>query len=432
MRYLLLLLAPAVAIAQTGGAPTARPVTLSEAIRLAQQNSPQTVVARNAIDQRESAVRTAWGQFLPSLTVSTGGSRSQGTTLNNQGELVSFTRPWNFSRGLSSQITVFDGGLRNYNLSAAKSEVAAANADERGARYSVALSVSQSYFAVLAARESRSAATAQLEEARQNLRSAEARLAAGAATRSDSLRSAIAVGNAQLALLTAETNLQNGNASLTRLLGTSFVVTASEADTAQVPDFSPDSAALLAALSQTPEVVAAELSVSAARSSLKASRTSYYPQLSMNFGLSGANTPDNFDPIQGHFLQSRNMSFSFSLNLFNRFAREGNIVNARIAEQNALATLRDTRLSAQQQLTQFLGDLRLARARVQIQQASVEAAQEDLRVQQQRYGLGATTLLELLTSQTALNSARIALIAARRDARIAEANIEALLGRDLR
>jgi outer membrane protein len=432
MRYLLLLLAPAVAIAQTGGAPTARPVTLSEAIRLAQQNSPQTVVARNAIDQRESAVRTAWGQFLPSLTVSTGGSRSQGTTLNNQGELVSFTRPWNFSRGLSSQITLFDGGLRNYNLSAAKSEVAAANADERGARYSVALSVSQAYFAVLAARESRSAATAQLEEARQNLRSAEARLAAGAATRSDSLRSAIAVGNAQLALLTAETNLQNGNASLTRLLGTSFVVTASEADTAQVPDFAPDSAALLAALSQTPEVVAAELSVSAARSSLKASRTSYYPQLSMNFGLSGANTPDNFDPIQGHFLQSRNMSFSFSLNLFNRFAREGNIVNARIAEQNALATLRDTRLSAQQQLTQFLGDLRLARARVQIQQASVEAAQEDLRVQQQRYGLGATTLLELLTSQTALNSARISLIAARRDARIAEANIEALLGRDLR
>jgi outer membrane protein len=85
----------------------------------------------------------------------------------------------------------------------------------------------------------------------------------------------------------------------------------------------------------------------------------------------------------------------------------------------------------QQQLTQYIGDLRLARARVQIQQSAVESAQEDLRVQQQRYGLGAATLLEVLTSQTGLNNARNALIAARRDARIAKANIEALLGRDL-
>jgi outer membrane protein len=431
MRYLLLLLAPAVAIAQTGGAPTARPVTLDEAIHLAQRNAPQTVVARNAIDQRETAVRTAWGQFLPSLTASAGGQRSQGTNIDNRGELVSYTRPWNFSRGLSSQLTLFDGGLRNYNLSAAKAEVAAAEADERGARYNVALSVSQAYFAVLAARESRTAAEAQLEEALQNQRSANARLAAGAATRSDSLRASITVGNAQLAVLTAQTNLQNNNATLTRLVGSNEVVTAVEADTAVVPDVAPDSAALMAALYQTPEVMAAEVSVSAARSALKASRTSYYPQLSMNFGISGANTPDNFDPIQGHFLQSRSMSFSFSLNVFNRFQREGNIVNARIAEQNATATLRDTRLAVQQQLTQYIGDLRLARARVQIQQSAVESAQEDLRVQQQRYGLGAATLLEVLTSQTGLNNARNALIAARRDARIAKANIEALLGRDL-
>ena len=431
MRYLALLFVPAIGLAQIGRDAGVRPITLPEAIRLAHQNSPQTVMARNAIDQRESAVRTAWGQFLPNLTLSSGGNRSSGTTLNNQGELVSFTRPWNFSRGLSSQVTLFDGGARNYNLSAAKAEVAAANADERGARYNVALSVSQAYFAVLAARESQVAANAQLEEAQQNLRSATARLAAGAATRSDSLRSAIQVGNAQLALLSAATNLQNSNASLTRLVGTNFVVTASDADTGQVADFAPDSAALMTALGQTPEVLAAMISVNSAHSALKASQSSYFPQLSMNFGMSGANTPDNFDPLTGHFLQSKNMGFSISLNVFNRFSREGQIVNARIAERNAEATLRDIRLANQQQLTQYLGELRLAQTRIQIQQQSVEAAQEDLRVQQQRYQLGATTLLELLTSQTALNTARNALISARRDARIAKANIEALLGRDL-
>ena len=43
------------------------------------------------------------------------------------------------------------------------------------------------------------------------------------------------------------------------------------------------------------------------------------------------------------------------------------------------------RLPAQQQLVQYLGPLRLAQERIAIQQASLEAAQEDLRVQQQRY-----------------------------------------------
>ena len=86
---------------------------------------------------------------------------------------------------------------------------------------------------------------------------------------------------------------------------------------------------------------------------------------------------------------------------------------------------------AQQQLTEFVGSLRLAEARVAIQLASVTAADEDLRVQNQRYALGGSTLLDVLTSQTQLNQARTALIQARYDARVARAQIEALLGRDL-
>ena len=93
--------------------------------------------------------------------------------------------------------------------------------------------------------------------------------------------------------------------------------------------------------------------------------------------------------------------------------------------------LRDARLAAQQSLVQQLGALRTAEERIRIQQASVLAAQEDLRVQQQRYALGASTLLDLLTSQSQLNQARAALIQARQDYRIARAQIEAIVGRDL-
>ena len=52
-------------------------------------------------------------------------------------------------------------------------------------------------------------------------------------------------------------------------------------------------------------------------------------------------------------------------------------------------------------------------------------------MQNQRYALGASTLLDILTSQSQLNSARYALIQARYDARLAKAQIEAIIGRDL-
>jgi outer membrane protein len=97
----------------------------------------------------------------------------------------------------------------------------------------------------------------------------------------------------------------------------------------------------------------------------------------------------------------------------------------------AQAQLRDTRLLAPQQLTTYMSAFRTAEQRVQIQLASVAAADEDLRVQQRRYQLGASTFLDVLTSQATLNQARVALIQARFDARVAKAQIETLTGKDM-
>ena len=64
-------------------------------------------------------------------------------------------------------------------------------------------------------------------------------------------------------------------------------------------------------------------------------------------------------------------------------------------------------------------------------QINVRASEEALRVNQQRYALGAGTLLDVLTSQSNLIVARQQLIQTRLDYRNARAQIEALIGRDL-
>ena len=78
-----------------------------------------------------------------------------------------------------------------------------------------------------------------------------------------------------------------------------------------------------------------------------------------------------------------------------------------------------------------LGGFHEATQRVASEAATVDAADEDLRVQRDRYSLGGSTLLDVLSSQAALDQARRDLIRARYDQRVAKAQLEALVGRDL-
>ena len=431
--FFLAALVPAALSAQAAQ-DSARPISLDEAIALARRNSPQVISAHNAIDANEATVRTRLSSFFPTISGSLSSSWGAGQVFDNKGDIVTRNNvtPWNWSRRLSANWLLFDGGDRNFQLRSARANVASAEANEVAAQFSVAYSVAQQYYAGLAARESRSAAVTALAEAEQNLRAANGRIASGAATRSDSLRAIIAVGNQQLAVMTAENDLQNANAALTRLVGAPFSVTAAPTDTALTLIAVPDSAELAKYLNESPAVRAAEASVSAASAGVRSSRTDYWPSLSASYGLTNNIADTSFHLWQGRTLQNKSFGLSMSVPIFNGLAREETVQRAKISEMKAKASLRDAQMLAQQQLVQYLGQFRLAQARIAIQQASLEAALEDLRVQQQRYTLGASTQLELLTTQTQLNSARYNLVNARYQLRIAKAQLEQLLGREIR
>ena len=199
-----------------------------------------------------------------------------------------------------------------------------------------------------------------------------------------------------------------------------------------IPIVRVDSTELAKYLETSPAILSARASVNAAGAGVRSSRTDYWPSITTSYGLTNNIADSSFHFWQGKTLQNKSFSVSMSVPIFNGLAREEAVQRAKITEMNARASLRDSELLAQQQLTQYLGQLRLAQARIAIQQASLEAAQEDLRVQQQRYGLGASTQLELLTTQTQLNSARYNLVNARYQVRIAKAQLEQLLGREIR
>ncbi len=426
------LFAPALLNAQAFG-DQPRIISLDEAVGLAQRNAPAAVQARGQLRQSEASVHGSYAAFIPSISVSAGNAYAPGAQRQifnpNTGQVETVDGSWSGSTGLSASLNLFDGGRRLHDLRTARAQVDVAEANEVTQEFRVALDVKQAFFSALAARELLAAAQAQLEQAEQQMRAASARVAAGAATRSDSLRSAIQLGNAQLAIVTAENQLRGANATLTRLVGTDYQVTANPADTLDLDRLTVDSLTLERLALDGPTIRQTEAQVAAARAGTRAARTTYLPSIDATYSRSGSG--DRRFGFGDPYNYNSNLRITASLPLFNQLQRETNRVRADVALTNAEAQRRDARLAAQQQLTQLLGSLSTAEQRVEIQQASVDAAEEDLRVQQLRYNVGASTLLDVLTSQTQLNQARAGLIQARYDYRVTKAQIEALVGREL-
>ncbi len=437
-----LMAAPLHAQGITGGLSSgddgAQPITLEEAIGLAQRNSPLAVQARGLDRNASAARRQAVGSYVPNVNLSAGSGRTQGTTINNfNGQLTALSgNPWSYNNGLLLNVELFDGGRRLSEIKRIRATADVADVSATAARFDASLQVKQQFYAALAARESEAAARAQLEQAEQQFRASIARVAAGVATKSDSLRSAIQVGNARLAVLTADNDLRVANASLTRVAGSVVTITAQPGDTLEASVSLPTENELALFASDGPAVRLAKSNLAVALAAKRSQRSSYLPTLttSYNFTFSQNSrgfTGGNLVLVGGDNASRQTLNFNIQYQLFNGFQREAQSVQADVALTNAEAQLRDEQLAAKQNLVSFVRSMQNAQARVDVQLAAIAAADEDLRVQQQRYALGVSTLLDLLTSQTQLNQARQALIQARLDSRLARAQLSSLVGREL-
>jgi outer membrane protein TolC len=414
-----------------------QPVTLAEAIRLAQDNSPQAIAARNSVESSNVAVRTAYGAFLPSINASFGAGRQftgtgSLTRVNSAGETVTIAGDrWNYSNSLGLSAQLFNAA--NFpNLRAAKADVTAAKAAVVTQSFTVALNVEQQFYNALSALESEDAARTQLAEAQQQLDASRRRVVAGAATASDSLTAIVQVANAQLALKTAQSQRRDANASLTRLVGSTIPLSAAlndpavtARDTIQI-----DSAAVVVQAEAAPNIVQATAELAAADQRRRAAKAAYIPTISANYSRGGSGA-GAYGLGNDPFVYSGQLNLSLSIPIFNGFAREGQVANASLNKANAAATLRDAKLAAKQLSVQYIDALRLGQEQILVQTASIAAATENLRVVQQRYNLGLSTIVDLLTAQTTLNQAQSNLIAARNTVRLATAQIEALIGQPL-
>ena len=420
---------PALGAAQ---APDAGPqaISLDDAVRQAQANSWQTVQARSASRVADANFKSAVAAFLPSLSVGQSAYHSGGAIFL-QGSLIPTSSQWSYSKGYSVGLTLFDGGARFLNYAAARANLAAADQNQVIQRYAIALNVKEAYFAVLEAREAEAAADQQLAEANEQLAVTQAKVAGGSLSRAESLTSAVTAGQAKLAVITAQGSLVTANAALSRLVGGTREVTAMPADTALVPTISLDSATLEKLVLEGPSVRQAARLVDADRSSRWAAITRYLPSFGVGYSYSRYYASDHFMIGGGSLVNNHTLYYFANYSLFDNFQREANVITASANADNARAQLRDARLAARENLAQYLAQFRTAQQTIDLQRLTIESAEENVAAEDAKYRAGAAALVDVLTAQTALATARQNLIQARLNARTAKAQIEAIIGKDL-
>ena len=410
-----------------------RVVTLPDAIRLAERTQPGMVQAQAGVRTAAAQRRNAWGAFLPSLTAGSSASEffSEGAARVDPltGQLTSGDNTnRSVSTSLSASVDLFTGFRRGAELQAAKAGQVQADASLVDTRFQQALATTNVYFDALSAAQLVGVREASVRRADEQLKVSVSKLHAGSATRSDSLRSLVTLGSARLDLIQSQTDLATAEANLAHQVGEVGRVSAADDSSFHRLLTAIDTVGLrLEAESRSPRIQSAVATASVARANVRASRSAYWPSLTL-----GANTGWNASRNNDYaFLNQRQVSLQLSWALFNRFDRELAIAQREASYDVAQATAEDERRAVQAELTARLAELDAARAKIDITITSVTAATEDLRVQQERYRLGASTIVDVLTSQEALNQAEVDVVNARFDYLRAKAQLDALIGRML-
>ncbi len=400
-------------------------VTLDEAMSLAMRYSPAIIQAEGDIRVAQATKRETISDWLPRLTGSSGWSINSSERFDPTNQITVSGSATSINGSLNASYTVFDGFRRNAQSKARGANLTSAEASYTSQEFQIALQTKQAFFNALAADELVRVSETRIVRAVRQLQTTRDRLAAGSAIRSDTLQSFVEWANARLQLINSQTQRATASANLARLIGFDGDVRAvGDESIAFIADL--DTAAIrVEALTHGPTIEQITAAARSADAQVGVSRSAYFPSVTASYSRSLAG--QDFDNLRSSWSGRVGLSWQ----IFQGFSRETGMARSAAAQDAAHARIDDTRRQVNAQLTQQFASLQSAAIRIQIAEASLAAATEDLRVQQERYRLGAATILEVMQSQISVDQSEVDGVQARLDYLLARAEIEAIVGRTI-
>lgn len=417
-------------------------LTLEQAKQIALERNLNVAQAGNNVEAAQASVLAATGNYLPTLSASASWNRSQTdskeTFVDPQGTIksVGIQTDNRFSTGVNLGYTIFDGFAREGTMKRASSNAVASEQTASRTRQAIVFQVESAYLNVLRNEQLVKVSEENLKRDNRQLERITESNRVGALSLADVYRQQSQVAVDELNLITAQNNYDKSKADLIALIG----LDVSEEYTIADPSVSTEigQAELESTMSQyknfrelseralakRPDYQAATESFNAADASVTSARSGYLPSISANAGytLNG----DQFSTLSDR--KSLAWGVSLRWNIFDGFGTNQALQAAQVQRKNADLGLQQTQRSISVEVKKAMLDLEAARKQYDVSQKGLTSATEDRKIAEERYNLGAGTLLDLLTGNANLVNAEANKINAAYNYITAKRNLEYVIG----
>jgi outer membrane protein len=424
-------------------------LTFKQAIDAALEKNIDILRAQNTLEGQQSAVLAAYGNFLPNLSASGGWARQEthqpastagfytvGGVLYPTAGTSGVTTSNSYRTGVQASLTLFDGFNNTSNLNKASATAVSNEFTLYRTRQSIVFQTQTLYLQVLRNRTLLSVSEDNLKRSQQQLQRIVESNKVGAVAAADVYRQQVQTANDELSLIRAQNAYDNSKADLLFLLSldvvqdydisdSQLIAEAEKADAAEAKGLYSDYNQLVnQGLASRPDYQASLYSKQSAESDVTISRSGYLPTISASAGYSLNNS--EFSNISDN--KFMNWGISFSLPLFNGFQTNTQVQAAKLrlrnSEDQVAQTVRQVQVDVRKAMLNFESSIKALDVSVK----AVFSAEEDRRIAEERYNLGAGILLDLLTANANYTQALSNKVNAQYDLVLAKQQLKYVVG----
>ncbi|MCL5028822.1 MAG: TolC family protein [Bacteroidetes bacterium] len=396
-------------------------LSLNEAISIALHRNTALQKSVNNISSSESNLKAAWGGLLPTVSAQGGWqwsySKQQGTPINI-GSFVytppsTTTQTRNYSASANASWTLFDGLASITNVSLSQKELESAKLQLENLKQNTVFQTISLYYAVINNQQLLKVKEDNVAWNKRNVETVTERNKLGAVTLADVYSAQVQEGNAELDLIQTNNNLEVSKSQLLYFLGLDVLQNYSFSDSLTTQeenilqaDISEQYTGLdemvKEALANRADYKSAILDYESAQNGITVAEGSYFPRLTNSYSYNTyANQLRDLN-------KSKNFSVGLNLNIpiFEGFSIDNRVELAKVNAMNKKVDLDDLSRNIKQSLQQTYLNAQAAKKGLDVNKRTMQSAEENLKIAQEKYSLGSGTLLDVLIANSNYTTAR--------------------------
>ena len=390
-------------------------ITLKKALWLAQRHNVELQrSANNLTRQSLQTQRSRIDAFLPSLSLSTGGSQRYGLTFDQTaGRLVQRQSQY-LNTGTSARLTLFNGFGDVSRLQQAEAQRDAAVARHERTAQQTTHQVLQRFLQVILDKKVIDIRQENVEAQRAQMRLVRGQITAGTKPPSDSLQQAERLAGSRVELLEARRTLELSKTRLIQTLGIdpmgSYEFAMPDVEETPPAELPFDLQELYRqALTRRSDVAAQKDEIRAAEETIDITRSWRWPSLSVrgSFGTSYTSAGQAVLPSQFANNRSGSFGFGFSVPLSSQLTIGKDVEQAQVDLENEQLALEGLRHEVMLEVRQAYLDYQLLAERLQLAEKRLASARAAWEAERQRYELGLSSLPVLAETRARLVSAQV-------------------------